>query len=219
MPWALDVGDGLPPVDNGSSPGRFPRFRSLPDPATPPQDIARQGWRRSDLLLPALTLRASALRHNIDLHARWCDSVGVSQAPHAKTHLSPEIVWLQLNAGAWGVTVASVHQARLLAAVGARTILIAHEVVDAANIRALVDLTNQFADLVVIPLVDSSAGVELLGRHLRAAGASRRLPVLVELGMPGGRTGARSLTRTGSRRDGGRRTRSSREPHAYACRR
>lgn len=169
-----------------------PRFRSLPDPVTSPQDVGARGWRRTDLLLPALTLQASALEHNVALHAAWCAAAGVSQAPHAKTHLSPEIVRLQLDSGAWGMTAASVHQARFLAAVGARRVLLAQEVVDEANIRALLRLTEEYADLFVVPLVDSLDGVGALERHLRSEGAARRQPVLVELGLVGGRTGARS---------------------------
>jgi len=167
------------------------RHRSLPDPAIAVGDIARQGWHRTDLLLPALTLRASAVEHNVARHAAWCAEAGVSQAPHAKTHLSPELVGLQLAAGAWGMTAASVHQARLLAAFGVRRVILAHEVVDPANIRALARLVDSDPDLVVMPLVDSLAGVAALDTHLRAAGATRPLPVLVELGLPGGRTGAR----------------------------
>jgi D-serine dehydratase len=41
-------------------------------------------------------------------------------------------------------------------------------------------------------LVDSVAGVELLDRNLGLAGLTDRLGVFVELGVPGGRTGARS---------------------------
>ena len=160
---------------------------------TAPRDVAHQGWRLTDLLLPALTLRASAIEHNVALHARWCEAAGVSQAPHAKTHLSPEIVRLQLDSGVWGMTAASVHQARFLAAVGARRILLAHEVVDLANIRALARLGEESPDVVVIPLVDSLAGIAALEKHLGAAGATRRLPVLLELGITGGRTGLRDL--------------------------
>lgn len=170
----------------------LPRYRSLPDPTTAPEDVAGKGWLRTDLLLPVMTLRESALEHNAALHAAWCAAAGVSQAPHAKTHLSPEIVRLQLDSGVWGMTAASVHQARFLAAVGVRRIILAHEVVDRAGVRALADLAAQHPDLVVVPLVDSRAAVAVLDRHLREHGAARPQPVLVELGIDGGRTGARS---------------------------
>ncbi|MTB85098.1 hypothetical protein GGQ24_12200 [Nocardioides sp. zg-578] len=169
------------------------RYRSLPDPAVDAAEVGAQGWVLDDLLLPAMVLRDDALRHNIALHAQWCASVGVSQAPHAKTHLSPEIVRLQLDSGAWGMTVATVHQARLLAEVGVQRIILAHQVVDAANVRALVRLLEQRPDLTVMPLVDSVAGARLLDTHLARVRPGRRIPVLVELGVPGGRTGARGL--------------------------
>jgi D-serine deaminase-like pyridoxal phosphate-dependent protein len=41
---------------------------------------------------------------------------------------------------------------------------------------------------------DSLAGVALLDEFIRAAGPGRPLPVLVELGYPGGRTGCRTMT-------------------------
>lgn len=160
--------------------------------------MGEQGWRLADLLLPAMTLRAGALEHNIALHAAWCEASGVSQAPHAKTHLSPEIVALQLDAGAWGMTAASVHQARFLAAAGARRILIAHQVVDPANIGALRRLVTDYPDLFAVPLVDSLPGVAALNRYLDPSGTPDAradcppFPVLVELGLPAGRSGARS---------------------------
>ncbi|MEE6287865.1 alanine racemase [Georgenia sp. MJ173] len=177
----------------GSDAPALPRFRSLPDPGLPADQVGRQGWQLTDLLLPALTLRAGAIEHNVALHARWCASVGVSQAPHAKTHLSPEIVRLQLDSGAWGMSAATVHQARLLAAIGAPRVLIAHEVVDAANIAALARLEGSHPGTVVMTLVDSVEGVAALEQHLVAAASTRPLPVLVELGVPGGRSGARDL--------------------------
>lgn len=205
MQWAHGVGgkpshaeDESGPAGDRMSPHAavdLPRYRSLPDPTTPARRVAEQGWRLPDLLLPALTLRASAIEHNVALHGAWCEAVGVSQAPHAKTHLSPEIVRLQLDAGVWGMTAASVHQARFLAAVGVRRIILAHQVVDPANIRALVRLHERYPDLLVIPLVDSLAGVAVLDRHLRAARAARPQPVLAELGIPDGRTGARDEDR------------------------
>lgn len=188
------------PLRNASEDGNgtvgtapLPRHRSLPDPTVDASEVGAQGWALDDLLLPALVLRGEALRHNVTLHARWCKAAGVSQAPHAKTHLSPEIVRLQLESGAWGITAATVHQARFLAEIGVRHIILAHQVADAANVRALVRLAEQRPEVTVMPLVDSVAGARLLDAHLRRAHASRPLPVLAELGIAGGRTGARSL--------------------------
>src|SRR5699024_4789023 len=71
---------------------------------------------------------------------------------------------------------------------GVSRVLIANEVIDPGQVRWLAD---QLADPTFEPLclVDSTPGVELLERHL--AGAERPLAVLVELGVPGRRTGVR----------------------------
>ncbi len=173
--------------------GNFPLFRSLPDPAITPEEVGAQNWKLTDLLLPTMVLRESALHHNIDLHARWCAAVEVDQAPHIKTHMSPELTRLQLDAGAWAVSVASPHQARFAAAVGARRVLIAQEVVDPANVKVLATLLNTDAHLDLMVIVDSLSGVTMLAERLQEFGARRPLGTLVELGLPDGRTGARTL--------------------------
>lgn len=170
---------------------QLPRFRSLPDPFIAPEHVGRQGWQLDDLLLPAMTLRATAVENNVELHATWCAANRVSQAPHAKTHMSPEIVQLQLASGAWGMTAASVHQARFLAAVGVQRIILGHEVADKANVRALARMAEEYPDVTIMPIIDSLAGVAALERHLRDAKMTRRQNVLVELGILGGRTGTR----------------------------
>ena len=188
IPWVTTPEDAFSPLP-GNAP--LPRFRSLPDPNIDAAQVAAQGWHRRELLLPALTVRASSLEHNAHVHATWCAENGVSQAPHTKTHMSPELVRLQMQSGAWGMTAASVHQARFLAALGVERIILAHELADPGNIHALARLRVQHPDVQVIPIVDSLSGVELLGRHLSEAGAAHPQSVLVELGVLGGRTGVR----------------------------
>src|SRR5690625_7440024 len=108
-----------------------------------------------DLLLPTIVLRESALKHNIDLHARWCAAVGVDQAPHIKTHMSPELTRLQLEAGSFAVFTASPHQVRFAHAVGARRVLIALEIVDPANIKVLAELFNGYDDFDLMVIIES----------------------------------------------------------------
>lgn len=191
IPWATTPADPSTPSVPVSTGVSLPRFRSLPDPSIEAGEVAEQGWHRHDLLLPALTVRASALENNAHLHAAWCAANEVSQAPHAKTHMSPELVRLQQQSGAWGMTAASAHQARFLAALGVERIILAHQVVDRSSIEALARIPVQHPGAQVIPIVDSLPGVELLNRYLQEAGAPSSQPVLVELGVAGGRTGAR----------------------------
>jgi D-serine dehydratase len=164
-----------------------PHFRNLPELDGTIGSIGAAGWHVTDLLLPTLTLRRSALAHNATLFARWCAEVGVDHAPHGKTTMSPQLIADQLAAGAWGITAATVAQARIMHGWGVPRVVIANEVVDPVGLRWLAAADPSFD---VYVLADSLDGVA------RMAGAmgerSRPLPVLVELGVAGGRAGARS---------------------------
>ena len=162
--------------------------RDLPiTPASPAQ--ARQaGWRLEDLWLPAVVLHEHALRHNLERFARWCSDNGVEHAPHGKTTMAPQLWSAQLAAGAWGITAATVSQARVMREHGVPSVLIANEVVDPQGLRWLADVLAE-QDFEVLCLVDSIEAVEIMERHLDTA--YRPLPVLVELGVPGLRTGVR----------------------------
>lgn len=165
-------------------------FRNLPE-GLGPAEIT--GLHASDLQLPSLTLRASALQNNLELLSRWCAAHGVSHAPHAKTHMSPELTRLQLAHGAWAMTAATAAQARLLRQFGAPRVLIANQVADRAGLRWLRDcIAGGAAGFTVIPLVDSVDLVARMDAELAPGAGGRRLPVLVELGLAGKRTGARS---------------------------
>ncbi|HEX4831904.1 MAG TPA: alanine racemase [Trebonia sp.] len=143
---------------------------------------------------PFLVLRESALEHNIAAMARFCAGAGVLLAPHAKTSMSPEVFTRQLAAGAWGLTAASPAQAAVFARFGARRVLIANEVTDPAAVDLLTGLLADPAGLELCCYVDSAAGVEALEAGVARAGAAlaRPVPVLLEWGVPGGRTGVRT---------------------------
>jgi len=143
--------------------------------------------------LPLLVVRESAVDHNIAVMAEYLAGRSALFAPHGKTTMSPEIVARQLEAGAWAVTAADVRQAEVFVRSGARRVLIANEVTDAAAVARLAALLLAEPALTVYCYVDSVDGVALLDGGLRAAGvAARRLRVLVELGPTGGRAGVRT---------------------------
>ncbi|WP_249011693.1 alanine racemase [Conexibacter sp. DBS9H8] len=156
------------------------------------------------LPLPLLLLSASALVHNVDRMARFAADRGVLLAPHAKTTMSPELIAAQIDAGAWAMTAATPSQIRTLRAFGVRRIVCANELVETAAIAWLAAELDRDPSFELICLVDSVAGVALLDRELRQARscrdlgavgltATRRLPVLLEVGTAGGRAGARTL--------------------------
>lgn len=140
---------------------------------------------------PVMVLRREAVDHNVSVLAEYCASRGVSLAPHVKTTMSPQLWERQLAAGAWGLTVATPHQARVVRAHGVRRIFLANELVDATAAAWAVEEMAGDDDFELTCYVDSEAGVRILGEATRGRG-DRRLRVVVELGHEGGRTGCRT---------------------------
>ena len=138
---------------------------------------------------PVCVLRADALTHNLTAMAGWCRDRGVELAPHGKTHMAPELFARQLDAGACGITAATLSHVRVYRAFGVRNVVLANELVDAAGLRWLATELDTEPDFSVVCWVDSVRGVELMTAAL--AGAQRPVDVCVEIGMPGGRTGCR----------------------------
>jgi D-serine deaminase-like pyridoxal phosphate-dependent protein len=94
---------------------------------------------------------------------------------------------MQVDAGALGVTTATVWEAIAMARGGVDDILVANEVVGRRPIEALVELARTQR---VTVLVDDAANVDDLGAAARAAGVSLGVLVDVDTGM--GRCGVRS---------------------------
>ena len=165
----------------------------------PPSDdvtigtVGTMGWNllRGDLPLPALVLKESALEHNIALLAQWCAERGILHAPHGKTTMAPQLFSRQLDAGAWGITAATVSQARMYRAFGVQRILLANELVEPASLRWLAGELAADPELDFYCLVDSVPDVETMAEAL--GGAGRPVNVLLEIGLEGGRTGCRTL--------------------------
>ena len=139
--------------------------------------------------LPAFVLRESALAHDIAVLADFCRGREVSFAPHGKTTMAPAIFRRQAEAGAWAITVANPWQAEVAVDAGIERVLIANEVVDDAGLAWVGELLDRDGPELIV-CADSVAGVERM--QARLPGRRRRLSVLVEVGVAGGRAGVRT---------------------------
>ena len=154
----------------------------------PPHEFLGTAPRLSAFATPLLTIDASATAHNVHLMANWLAQRGLEIAPHGKTTMAPQLWRQMLDAGAWGITLATGWQVQLARSFGILRILLANELIDPVALRwlgaELADPAFEFACW-----VDSVEAVELMRAGL--AGAARPVDVLVELG--GARTGARTV--------------------------
>ncbi|MCC7274029.1 MAG: amino acid deaminase [Alphaproteobacteria bacterium] len=141
--------------------------------------------------LPLAVLKRSALDHNLDWMARFVAAAGAVLAPHGKTTMVPALFREQVEHGAWAITVATVHQAGIARRYGIRRVLLANQLVGRQAIRGVLDMLRDDPGFELLALADSVAGVEQLAAALRAAPIGRPLPLLLEIGYAGGRTGAR----------------------------
>ena len=75
---------------------------------------------------PYLRVDLTRLRHNIRRTAERAAAAGVALRPHVKTHKCLEIGRLQLDAGAVGITVATVGEAETFVRAGFDDVFIAY---------------------------------------------------------------------------------------------
>ncbi|WP_455362064.1 alanine racemase [Streptomyces sp. SYSU K21746] len=142
---------------------------------------------------PVLALSAESLAHNLALLETYAEQHGLAFAPHGKTSMSPQLFERQLERGAWGITAAVPHQARVYRAFGVQRIFLANELVDAAALRWVAGQLDTDPGFRFICYADSVRGVELMDAALRDAAARRPVDVVVELAAgEGARTGART---------------------------
>lgn len=172
-----------------------PCIKGIPGGTAPFEmgDIGAKGWNllSGDLDFPLAVLRQSALEHNLAWFQKLIDSQGALLAPHGKTHMSPQLYQLQEQAGAWGVTVATVFQAQVYRAHGCRRIILANQLIGKREIRYILDELHGDADLDFYCLVDSREGAARLAAELEEHPLQRPLQVLLELGISGKRCGVR----------------------------
>lgn len=171
-------------------------YKSFPVNATPclASELASKGWNllANDLSFPLAVISRTALVHNVAWMQAFAQRKGVALAPHGKTTMSPELFRLQLAGGAWGMSFATVYQVGVGVQAGVRRIIIANQVVCDADLDGLSTLLARHADLRVWFLVDSLAQLALIEDWAGRRSMTMRFDVLLEMGIPGQRTGCRT---------------------------
>ncbi|EKS68821.1 MULTISPECIES: amino acid deaminase [Caballeronia] len=153
-------------------------------------DASRLQWNllEEDVSLPAAVLYSDRIEHNLKWMQDFVGEYGVKLAPHGKTTMAPQLFRRQLDTGAWGITLATAHQVRAAYRGGVHRVLMANQLVGKRNMGMIAELLTD-ASFEFFCLVDSADGVDQLGEFFSSV--RKKLNVLIELGVPGGRTGVR----------------------------
>lgn len=134
------------------------------------------GRRVEDVPTPALVLDLLAARRNVAKMAEAVRRGRCELRPHIKVHKSPELARMQLEAGAIGVSTATVWEAIVMARSGASSVFVVNTIAGREKIAALAALGREAEVLVAVDDADNAAE---LGRAAAEAGSS--LGVLIEL--------------------------------------
>lgn len=172
------------PLDvNGKGLGAFPESCTT-------AGVAALDWNllNEDVSLPVAVLYEARVRHNLQWMQRFMEAYKVKLAPHGKTTMSPALFQRQIDGGAWGITLATAPQVQAAYQHGIRRVLMANQLVGRANMAIIARLLRD-PGFTFFCIVDSPANAAQLGAYFGEQGLT--LPVLIELGPQGGRTGVR----------------------------
>ncbi|OZD02340.1 amino acid deaminase [Rhodococcus sp. 06-235-1A] len=148
--------------------------------------------RLSEFTTPVLTLDRARIASNISVMAEWTARAGVLLAPHGKTSMSPQLWKQQLDAGSWAITLATGWQVQVARAFDVERVILANAQIDPVALTWIAAELDSHPTFEFYCWADSVATVHEMDRILSARG-HRPIAVIVELGGPHGRTGARSI--------------------------
>ncbi len=131
---------------------------------------------KDELDTPSLLVDLDKLARNIADMADFAAKTGVRLRPHAKTHKTPEIAKMQLEAGATGLTVAKLSEAEIFTDAGCTDLLIAYPLVGPIKQRRLFELLQRAQVTIVLDHPDIAAELSRA-----AVEYGRELPVLVDV--------------------------------------
>ncbi len=124
---------------------------------------------------PAVVIDLDKVEANIARLQATCDAAGVANRPHIKTHKSPVLARLQVEAGARGITCQKLGEAEGMADGGLDDIMISYNILGEENLGRLGALQRR-----VRMIVAADNPVTVSGLPRAAAIAGRDLEVVVE---------------------------------------
>jgi len=133
-----------------------------------------------DLETPAVLIDLDRLEDHIGSMSARAKEAGVNLRPHAKTHKVPEIGWMQMRAGAVGLSFAKTSEAEVFASHGFTDLFVAYPVVGPSKAERLAALSRRVRLSVG---VDSVEGAQILGAAAVRCGQTLSVILKIDSGF------------------------------------
>lgn len=150
-------------------------------------EIEPTASRLEDLETPVPVIDLAKVEHNARRWQAHCDSHGLANRPHIKTHKLVGLAQFQRDIGAKGITVQKLGEAEVMARGGLTDMLLTFNVVGRPKLERLAQLVRTTEISVV---ADSAEIIDGLDDAGKAAG--RKIAVLVECDTGAGRNGVQT---------------------------
>jgi len=124
---------------------------------------------------PCAVIDMDKVERNIARIQAQCDAAGISNRPHIKTHKSPILARMQIEAGAKGITCQKIGEAEIMADAGIDNILVSYNLIGEEKMARLAALQAKASMTVA---ADNSTVIAGLPRAAEISG--RPLSVVVE---------------------------------------
>jgi D-serine deaminase-like pyridoxal phosphate-dependent protein len=132
------------------------------------------------LITPALILDLPAARRNIEKMANRLKTMPAKLRPHIKVHKSPELARMQVDAGAIGISTATVWEAIVMVRSGLDSIFIVNTIAGREKLAALAAIAR---DANVMVAVDDANNAADIAAAARAAKSKVGVLIEVDTGM------------------------------------
>ncbi len=138
------------------------------------------GRRRDDLVTPALILDLPAARRNITKMADRLKTMPAKIRPHVKVHKSPELARMQVDAGAIGISTATIWETIVMVRSGIDSVFLVNTLAGREKLAALAEIAREGEVMVAIDDVQNTADIAAAAQ---AAGSTVGVLIEVDTGM------------------------------------
>lgn len=140
-------------------------------------------------MTPYVNINLDQVKQNLNQMIVNLSSQDICHRPHVKTHKSVELAKMAIDAGAIGVTCATLTELEIMAKGGIDNILLAFPIITKQHLNKLYEILNQF-DIEFTTIVDSDLGIK--GLNLVGERLNRKINVLLDIDSGGHREGVQS---------------------------